>query len=330
MAKLPISLGCGAYDRTRPLLDGRLSIEGCETIAVPLVPEELFHRSFHSGEFIVSELSMGSYLARWSMGDTRYFAIPVFTSRMFRHSAIYVHADSDINEPEDLRGQCVGVPEYAMTAALWVRALLDQDFGIKPQYLHWRTGGLHQTGRTAKANINLPPSIDVQPIEPNETLDNLLADGRLPAIISARPPQSFRNANGRIRRLFPDHEPLERDYYCRTQIFPIMHVVAIRYDYVDKHPWLPSSVLKAFQEAKALALSELQDGSAPSATLPWLGSALAKTQAIMGTDFWPYGLDANRTTITAMLNYAYLHGTTKRLLEPEEIFVQSTHDAAKE
>lgn len=330
MAKLSISLGCGASDRTRPLLDGRISIEGCETTALPLAAEELFHRSFHSGEFIVSELSMSSYLARRAMGDTRYLAIPVFTSRMFRHSAIYVHAESGINEPEDLRGRCVGVPEYAMTAALWVRAFLEQDFGINPQDLHWRTGGLHQTGRTAKADINLPSSIDVQPIEPNETLDSLLADGRLPAIISARPPQNFRCATGRIRRLFPDYEPLERDYYGRTQIFPIMHVIAIRADYVAKHSWLPSSVLKAFQEAKALALSELQDGSALSVALPWLDSALAKTQAIMGTDFWPYGLEANRTTITAMLNYAYLHGTTKRLLEPEEIFVESTHDGAKE
>src|SRR3954447_24538762 len=233
LSKLQISLGCGLYDRTRPLLDGRIAIEGCDTIAIPLGPEELFHRSFHFGEFIVSELSMSSYLVRIAQGDARYRAIPVFTSRMFRHSAIYVHSDAAIDHPRDLTGKLVGVPEYAMTAALWVRGFFDDDFGIKPHDLRWRTGGLHQAGRTPKADVELPSSVDIRSIEPNETLDGMLASGKISALISARPPRSFATGCGHVRRLFADHHALERDYYSRTHIFPIMHVVAIRSDYVD-------------------------------------------------------------------------------------------------
>src|SRR5690348_4679582 len=196
MKKVQLSLACGAVDRTRPILDGRVQIEGCEVTALPLAAEEAFHRAFHFGEFDVSELSMSSYIARLSMGDTRYRAIPVFTSRLFRHSSIYVHRDSGIRTPADLKGRIVGLPEYAMTAALWVRGFLEDDFGIVPQDLRWRTGGLYEPGRVPKANIVLPETIEVQSIPPDETLDNMLANGKLPALISARPPRSFLAADG--------------------------------------------------------------------------------------------------------------------------------------
>jgi 4,5-dihydroxyphthalate decarboxylase len=325
-----LSVACGASDRTRPILDGRIGVEGCEVIPFPLRPEEAFHRAFHFGEFAVSELSMGSYIARVAMGDTRYQAIPVFTSRMFRHSAIYVRSDSGIDKPEDLRGRIVGVPEYAMTAALWVRGFLADDYRIEPQDLRWRTGGLHEQGRTPKVDVEWPAGLDIAPIGLDETLDGLFTDGRISALISARPPRGFLNGNRPVRRLFVEHQVLERDYYKRTGIFPIMHVIAIRSDYVDKYPWLASSVFKAFRDAKALALSELEDESAPSVTLPWLNIKLAETRSLMGPDFWPYGVNPNRTTINAMLRYAYAHGTACRLLFADEIFLESTHEFSKE
>lgn len=330
MSKLTLSLACGASDRTRPILDGRVPVEGCDIIPFPLPAEEAFHRAFHFEEFAVSELSMSSYVAQIALGDTRYRAIPVFTSRMFRHSAIYVRADSGINNPEDLRNQIVGVPEYSMTAALWVRGFLADDFGIKPEDLRWRTGGLHEPGRKPKVELIYPTDLDIVPIDGSTTLDEMLATGEIPALISARPPRSFRNANGAVRRLFSDYRVRERDYYARTGIFPMMHVIGIHTDYLEKHPWLATSLFKAFEAAKELAQAELEDGHAPSAMLPWLHAELADAQALMGEDYWPYGFAPNLTAISTMLRYAFLHGTAQRQLEPEEIFVTSSLDIAKE
>jgi len=330
MSKLTLSLACGASDRTRPILDGRVPVEGCDIIPFPLPAEEAFHRAFHFEEFAVSELSMSSYIARIALGDTRYRAIPVFTSRMFRHSAIYVRDGSGIDGPEDLRNQVIGVPEYSMTAALWVRGFLADDFGLKPDDLRWRTGGLHEPGRTPKVELDFPTGLDIAPIQANRTLDGMLAAGDISALISARPPRSFGNANGAVRRLFTDYRVRERDYYARTGIFPIMHVIGIRTDYLERHPWLATSLFKAFEVAKELAQAELEDGHAPSTTLRWLQAELADTQVLMGEDYWPYGFVPNRTAVSTMLRYAFLHGTAQRRLEPEEIFVASSLDIAKE
>lgn len=329
MKKLTLSVACGPSDRTRPILDGRVAVEGCQVIPFALTPEEAFHRAFHFGEFAVSELSMSSYIARMAMGDMRYRAIPVFTSRMFRHSAIYVRSDSGIHSPEDLRGRTVGVPEYAMTAALWVRGFLADDYGVRPQEIRWRTGGLHERGRTPKVDIKWPADLDIGPIGEGQTLDGLLAAGKIPAVVSARPPRSFLT-NCAVRRLFAAHNVVERDYYKRTGIFPIMHVVALRSDYADQYPWLASSVFKAFREAKAMALSELEDESASCVTLPWLNVQLAETCSLMGPDFWPYGVKPNRTTISAILRYAHAQGTIPRPLDVDEIFLEATNEAPKE
>jgi 4,5-dihydroxyphthalate decarboxylase len=252
---------------------------------------------------------MGSYLLGLSRVTTPYHAIPVFMSRLFRHSAIYIQMDRGINGPQDLKGRRVGVPEYQLTACLWVRVLLDGEYGVTPSDLRWFRGGLHEAGRIEKVSLSLPDTIEISSIPEDTTLDALFAAGELDAIISPRAPRSFLNGKPNLGRLFPRYRHAEEQYYAKTKIFPIMHVLGIRRDLVDKHPWLANSVYDAFIKAKAAALMNLEDVAALKVTLPWLGAYLEETKALMGSDFWPYGIEDNLPTLLAMFHYAYRHGT---------------------
>lgn len=324
MSKLPITVACAPYDRVQAIRDGRVQVEGCDVNFLTVGPEELFYRAFTNTEFDVCELSMSSYLISLSRKTNAYTAVPVFLSRVFRHSAIYVTRDGGIARPEDLRGKKVGVPEYQVTAALWVRGLLDQEYGIKPSDMRWYRGGLNQPGRTEKISLTLPSDIVIEDIPADQTLDVMLGEGRIDALITPRAPLSISQADPPVRLLFENYPELERDYFQRTGIFPIMHVLGIRSELVAEHPWLASSVVEAFRTAKDLAVRAMSDVSALHFTLPWLGSHLKETRAAMGEDYWPYGVEANRVTLTAMLDFAHRHGTTERRLDVEELFARST------
>jgi 4,5-dihydroxyphthalate decarboxylase len=326
MANLQISIACGDYDRFRDIRDGVVGVTGCDVQALVIPPEEVFHRAFHNREFVVSELSMSSYLSQIDQGINDYVGIPVFISRLFRHSAIYVRKDSPIKKPADMKGKIVGVPEYTMTAALWVRGFLDDQFGVKPSELRWRTGGLHQPGRTPKVEVKLPPEIEIERIT-DKALNNMLLSGELDVLISARHPANFEK--GDFVRLLPDYRTAEKEYFKQTGIFPMMHIVGIRKDYVEKHPWLPNEVYTAFIKAKELAEERLADGAALTMTLPWLVPELAETKALMGEDYWPYGVHENTKTLEAMVRHAYEHGSTKRRLKVEELFDPSTIERSK-
>jgi 4,5-dihydroxyphthalate decarboxylase len=329
MPKLRVTVACERYDRVQAIRDGDVQIEGCEVNFLELPPEELFFRAYRHREFDISEISMSSYLLGLSRGDSPYFAIPVFLSRLFRHSAIYIRTDRGIERPEDLRGKKVGVPEYQVTAALWARALLDGEYGVKPADLRWFRGGLHEPGRIEKVSLNLPPEIRISPIDERQTLNQMFAGGELDAMISPRAPRCFLERDPHIRLLFRDYRAAEEAYYARRKIFPIMHVLGIRRDLVDQHPWLANSVYEAFVRAKKRALELLDDVAALKVTLPWLPAYLDETRAIMGDDFWPYGVKENLPTLNAMVEFAYRHGTTSRLLKVEELFVPSTLERYK-
>jgi 4,5-dihydroxyphthalate decarboxylase len=330
MGKLAITVACGNYDRIRAIQDGRVNIEGCDINFLNLDPEELFFRAYRNQEFDVCELSMSSYLLSLSRGvRTPYVAIPVFISRTFRHSAIYIRTDRGINRPEDLKGKKVGVPEYQVTAALWARALLDEEYGVSPWDFEWFQGGLEQPGRIEKFKLDLPPSVRLSSIPEDTTLDAMLSSGELDALIAMRPPACFKRGQPEITRLFPNYLSDEAAYFARTKVFPIMHMVGIRRDLVDVHPWLASSVYSAFVAAKDIAVRELENIAALPVTLPWLGPYMEQTKALMGNDYWPYGVAENLPTLNAMVKFAHRHGTAERLLQVEELFAPTTLERHK-
>ena len=326
MAKLRFTIASSNYDRVQPLIDGRVEVEGCEVNYLPIPVEECFQRAYFHHEFDVSEIGFSPYMIARSRDLTPYVAIPVFLSRTFRHSAIYIRTDRGIAAPADLRGRRVGVPEYQMSAAMWARGALADDFGVRHDEMDWVQGGLEQAGRREKFPLSLPEGFPLSAAPAGRSLSALLAAGEIEALFSARAPSCFLDGSAPVARLFPDYEAVEQDYFRRTGIFPIMHAVGIRSALVAEHPWLPVSLLKAFHQAKAIAQQELYDVHALKVMLPWLSAELQKTVEIMGRDFWPYGVEANRHTLDVMARYSFEQGLATRRMTPEDLFAPSTLD----
>ena len=329
MTRVPLSVCTGDYDRVRALADGRIGIEGCDVNYVTMNPEQAFYRAWNNLEFDVTELSGSSYILARSTGWDNYIAVPVFPSRMFRHSGIYIRADAGIEKPEDLKGREVGVPVYAMTAALWIRGMLQDDCGVAPADIHWRTGGLEQGGRKPKFSPHLPSDIRVTPIPDDRTLSAMLAEGEITALVSAREPSCFEGGKGDIVRLFPDFRAAEKAWYARSGMFPIMHVLAIRKTLVEREPWLATSVLKAFTEAKDICLDEMSDVTALAVSMPWIAAELSETRALMGNDIWPYGFQENLKELETMCRWSRAQGVAARNMDPAELFHPATLDRAR-
>ena len=329
MVDVPITIACGNYDRTRAMMDGRVRVEGCVPTYLPLYPEEIFHRQFVFQEFDVAEMSMSSYIRTVAAGTAQYIAIPAFVSRIFRHSGMYVRADAGIAKPEDLRGKRVGLPEYQITAVVWMRGLMQHEYGVMPSEIHWRQGGQEQAGRHERTPLKPIPGVDLQSIPHDRTLVEMLRSGELDALFTARAPSTFLAGEPHIRRLFPDTRAAEKAYFKKTGLFPIMHMVGIRNSLVEKYPWLPVSVFKAFNEAKRLAMIDLTDVNALMVTLPWLEAETKDTMTIMGPDFWRYGVNESRRDIEALAQYSFEQGLIDRRVTVEELFAASTLDLAK-
>ena len=322
--KLPLTIACWDYDRTRALFDGRIGIEGCEANFLSLPVEETFFRALRAEEFDIAELSLSSYTMLRSRGQSPYTAVPAFLSRMFRHSAIYVNKASGIRAAADLVGKTVGVPEYQLTALVWVRGILADEYGVKPSELHWRSGGVEQPGRHEKVALSLPSEIDIAPIADDDTLNQALVDGRIDALIAPRAPSAFAQGHPAVGRLFADFRSVEKAYFAKTGIFPIMHVVGIRNALVERHPWLASSVLKAFTRAKDHALHELSEVAALKVSLPWLASEVEESIAALSKDFWRYGVAGNEPALNAFLRYHHAQGLSDRPMAIADLFAPST------
>src|SRR5499427_5681891 len=329
MADVPVTIACGNYDRTRAIKDGTVRIEGCAVTYLPLYPEEIFHRAFKFREFDISELSFSSYARTVAAGDASYIGIPAFVSRIFRHSGIYVRMGAGIEKPQDLRGKRVGVPEYQITAVVWMRGLIQHEYGVLPSEIHWRSGGQEEPGRHERTPLKPIAGLDLQPIGDDQTLVDMLRKGELDALFTARAPSSFLAGEPHIARLFPDTRAAEIAYYKKTGLFPIMHLIGIRKTLVEKYPWLATSVYKAFLEAKALALIDLCDVNALMVTLPWLEAETKETIGVMGPDFWKYGVHENMPEIEALTQYAYEQGLIDRKPAVEELFARPTFEMAK-
>lgn len=323
MTKIALTLACAEYDRIASLALGDIQPDGIDLTMLRLPVEEIFWRMLRYREFDVSEMSLSSYLMARSRSDD-LLAIPVFPSRAFRHGCIFIHAHSGIHQAADLAGKRVGVPEYQMTAPLWQRALLQHDYGVHPRSITWLQGGLEQPGRDEKLQLTLPEEIDIRPISLQQTLSQMLLTGEIDALLTARIPSSFNLKTGGkqpiVQRLFPHYKQVEQDYFRRTGIFPIMHVIVIKKRILDEHPWVARNLFKAFVQAKDLLSQQMQETAALRLMLPWLNAELEATRDLMGNDFWPYGIEANRVTLNAAARYSHEQGLTPRQLTVEELF----------
>ena len=318
MAAIRLTLALGDYDHTRDLAQGVVRAEGIDINHLNLPIEEITFRFLKFREWEASELSFAKYVALRSQGDDSIIALPVFPSRMFRLSSIYVRRDGKVRTLADLRaGARVGVPEWAQTAAIYTRGYIEHELGVPLASIEWFQAGVNQPGRAEKVALDLPQGVRLQPV-PDRSLNEMLLDGTLDAALSARPPAGF--ADGGIVRLVPDYRDAEEAYYRKTGVFPIMHVVALRRDVLDAHPWVAMSLLKAFEAAKRRSLARLADITASHAPLPWLGDYVARVREHFGDDPFPYGIEPNRRTLEAFLQFAHEQGVCRRRPAPEELF----------
>lgn len=326
MSKLQLSIAMGDYDRTRALLDARVRIDGVDPVYMTLYPEEMFFRAMRSQDFDISELSFSSYAVKTANGDCPYVAVPVFLSRAFRHTSIYVRKDR-IKTPQDLKGKRVGLPEYQLSANVWARALLQDDYGVHPEDVHWVRGGIETPGRPEKVALRLPPGVRLDTAPADTTISEMLARGEIDGFMAPRPPSAHVLRDPKVGWLFDDPTAVAKDYYRRTKVFPIMHVVGIRKSLAEAHPWLPAAVFKAFSQAKTAALDALSDTSATKVTLPFVEEQLKAAREAMGEDYWSYGVAPNRATIETFLRHHYAQGLSARRLSVDEIFHPATYES---
>jgi 4,5-dihydroxyphthalate decarboxylase len=327
VSPLPITLAAGPYDRTRALADGRVTVAGADLRYITLDPEEIFFRMVTHGEFDVSEMSMGTYLvlrdqAEQAGAPAPFAAIPVFPSRMFRHTSVYVNAGrippGAAGAARALVGATIGLAEWQLTANVWIRGILAEHYGVPVESARYRTGGLDAPGRHEKVALSLPDSIDIAPVPPGQTLSGLLAAGELDAVYSPRAPLS--SGTGSVRRLFSDTRAEEERYFARTGIFPIMHVVVIRRDVYEANRWLPRELYKAFTAAKRIAYDELTRTAALAISLPFAREEHEAAVAAMGADYWAYGIEPNRHVLETFARYAAAQHLIRTAPAPDDLF----------
>ena len=327
MSKLKLTFGCWNYDRTRALMDGSIQPDGIDLNYLNMPVEETFFRMLRHQEFDVAEMSLSSYSVSLFKEPRPFVAIPVFPSRFFRHSCIYVNANSGIREAKDLIGKRIGNPEYQMTAPVWIRGILQDHYGVPVDSVTYFTGGEEAPGRAEKIKLDLPANITVQSIGPTQTLAQMLLDGEIDALYTARMPSSFLTGSGKVKRLFEDYEQVERNYFKETKMFPIMHTVAIRREVYEANRWVARSMMKALEESQRRAYEDLYETAALKTMLPWLTSHVEQVKAEMGSDYWPYGFEKNQATLSTFLRYHFEQGLSKRLLTPQELFVPESLEA---
>jgi 4,5-dihydroxyphthalate decarboxylase len=328
MSKLRLSVAIGDYDRNRPLIDGAVQIDGVDPVFMTLDPEEIFFRAFRYADFDICELSLSSFTIKTAQGDNAYVGIPAFLSRAFRHTSIYVRTDR-IKTPKDLIGKRIGLPEYQLTANVWARAVLEDDYGVKPSDIVWVRGGIEEPGRPEKIKIKLPPEIRLEQAPEGKSLAALLEAGEIDGLIAPRAPSCYDRGHPHVGWLFPDPTKVATEYYRRTGIFPIMHLLGLRRDLAERHPYLPAALLKAFERSKSVALARLGDTAATKVTLPFIEEQLKATRSLMGADYWSYGVAPNRKVLDNFLHHHHAQGLSPRRVSVDELFHPSTYETPK-
>jgi 4,5-dihydroxyphthalate decarboxylase len=322
MGGLKLKLACNDYDRTRALIDGRVKPGGIELDISVLKPRELFPRMLNDREFDVAELSLSSYASLVARDLSPFVAIPVTLSKLFRHDAIYVRKGAGIERPQDLRGKRVGTTQYGATASITIKGLLSDEFGVQPSDMRWFVGGLNTPTEKPLIPLNLPKDVSLEFLGPGRTLEGMLAAGELDALFSILIPQMFLDGSPQIARLFPDFKTVEKDYFRRTGIFPVMHIVAIKKDVYRENPWVAKSLYRAFCEARDIAVGPLYDTDALIVALPWLIDHIEENWRVFGKDFWAYGVEPNRAAFDALCRWVHEQGLAPRRVTVEELFVE--------
>ena len=329
LSKLKLAFGCWNYDRTRALMDGSVQPDGIDLNYLNMPVEETFFRMLRNREFDAAEMSLSSYTMSCFREPQPFIAIPVFPSRFFRHSCIYVNANSGIRTPDDLIGKRIGNPEYQMTAPVWIRGILSDHYGVPVDSVTYFTGGEEEPNRSEKLKLDLPENIRVERIGPDKTLSQMLYDGEIDALYTARMPSSYRKGDGQVTRLFENYVDVEREYFRKTGIFPIMHTVVVRREIYEANRWVAQSLYKALVESQRRTYEDLNETAALKAMLPWLNSHVEEVRKEMGDDFWPYGLQKNRANLEVFLRYSYEQGLSRQLLTPEDLFAPETFESFK-
>lgn len=314
-----LTLAISYYDHTRDLTNGAIKPEGFELNCLDLQIEEIFYRFTKFREWEVSEMSFAKYVSLLSQDNPALTAIPVFPSRIFRHSSIYVLRNGNVKNPQDLKGKRVGLPEWAQTASIYTRGMLVHQYGLKLEDIEWHQAGVNQAGRVEKVSLKLPANVEYTN-HPDTTLNEMLLSGVVDAVMTAHPPEAFKNNDPLVMRLFNNYREIEEEYWRETSIFPIMHVIAIRKEIVESFPWIPMNLYTAFDSAKDRSLKRAAEVTAPRFPIPWGIDYVQQAKDLFGEDYWPYGVKNNLTTLNAFLEFAYEQGVCHRKLEIEELF----------
>ncbi|MEQ1947807.1 MAG: 4,5-dihydroxyphthalate decarboxylase [Bryobacteraceae bacterium] len=319
MPDIGLSLAISYYDHASDLLRGKVKPEGISLTTIELPVEEIFFRTVKYQEFDVAEFAMGKYMSLVAAGENPFVAIPVFPSRVFRQSAFYVHTKAGIRDAKDLAGRRVGVPEWAQTAGIYARAYLQHQCGVPLREVRWVQAGVNDPGRAEKVDLSLPDGIQIERVA-DKSLSQMLVSGELDAAITAREPDSFVAGDPNVARLWSDPRALEETYYRETGIFPIMHAMVIKKTTLEQHPWIAMNLYKAFEQSKANAQRHMNRAVTARIAVPWFYRAVEDARRVFGDDFWPYGIEKNRKTLDAFLQYGYEQGVAKRRLQVEDLF----------
>ena len=329
MTRLALTFGCWDYDRTRALMDGSVQADGIDLNYLNMPVEETFFRMLRNREFDIAEMSLSSYTVSLQKPERPFVALPVYPSRFFRHSCIYINAAAGIKSPKDLIGKRIGVPEYQMTAPVWIRGILSDHYGVPVDSVTYMSGGEEEPNRDEKLKLDLPPNIKLVPIDSGKTLSKMLHEGEIDALYTARMPSSFLKGDGKVVRLFENYAEVERAYWRETKRFPIMHIVAMRREVYEANRWIAGSLMKALVESQRRTYAALRETAALKTMLPWLNAHVDDTVREMGEDYWPYGLHKNVETLQTFLRYHHEQGLSKRLVKPEELFAPETLESFK-
>jgi 4,5-dihydroxyphthalate decarboxylase len=328
MNKLALTGAMPDYDHVRDIVMGRVQVEGIDFRLLTLQIEEIFYRFLVHKEWDVSEVSFAKYVAFTANGEADFLALPVFPSRVFRQSSLFVRTGGGIKKITDLAGKKVGLPEWAQTAAVYSRGFLTDEYGIKLSSIHWVQAGVNQPGRVEKVDVKLPDGVKLDRVA-DKSLNQMLLDGDIDAVFVARPPDAFLAGDKRIKRFFDDFLDVEAAYYKKTSIFPIMHAVAVRKRVLDANPWVARNLFKAFEEARARSVHRALDATATMFPIPWVSEYAARGVELMGDDYFPYGVEKNRKTLEVFLRWAFEQGVCKRHLSVEELFPKQMYSSFK-
>jgi 4,5-dihydroxyphthalate decarboxylase len=325
---LPLTLASSHYDHITDLANGRVPVEGVALTFLNLQIEEIFFRQFNYWDFDASEVSMGKYCSLVSQGNAPIVAIPVFPSRVARHSSIYIRRDGSVKAPAALKGKRIGIPEWAQTASVYSRGFIQHQYGIDLTSIQWIQAGVDQPGRMEKVKLNLPKGISYTPA-PDKSLSGMLVSGEIDAALSAHPPSCFEQGHPNVTRLFEDYLDVEMKYVKETGIYPIMHTIALKREIIERNPWVAANLFKAFDEARRRSVERALNGSSSTLPLPWAYEFAKRMQDIVGKELMPYGVEQNRVTLDAFLQYAFEQGVLHRRLTPEELFPASVQKTFK-